>query len=40
MSVFAASGKAVTTSPILAAAIYVGLVVVLLFAVAARMCGA
>jgi general secretion pathway protein M len=33
MSMFAASGKAITTSPILAAAIYVGLVVVLLFAV-------
>jgi general secretion pathway protein M len=34
MSTFAASGKAITTSPILAAAIYVGLVVLLLFAVA------
>jgi general secretion pathway protein M len=34
MSTFAASRKAITTSPILAAAIYVGLVVVLLFAVA------
>ena len=33
MSVFAASRKAITTSPIPAAAIYVGLVVVLLFAV-------
>jgi general secretion pathway protein M len=34
MSAFEASRKAVTTSPILAATIYVGLVVVLLFAVA------
>jgi general secretion pathway protein M len=34
MSTFAASRKAITTSPILAATIYVGLVVVLLFAVA------
>lgn len=33
MSAFAASGKAITTSPILAATIYAGLVVVLLFAV-------
>jgi general secretion pathway protein M len=34
MSVFAASGKTIATSPIAAAAIYLGLVVVLLFAVA------
>jgi general secretion pathway protein M len=33
MSAFTASGKAITTSPILAAAIYAGLVVVLLFTV-------
>ena len=33
MNAFAASGKAITTSPILAAAIYAGLVVVLLFTV-------
>ena len=33
MSVFAASGKAITTSPIPAATIYLGLVVVLLFTV-------
>ena len=34
MSAFTASGKAIATSPILAATIYVGLVVILLFAVA------
>lgn len=34
MSAFTASGKAITTSPMLAATIYVGLVVMLLFAVA------
>jgi general secretion pathway protein M len=34
MSTFAASGKAITTSPLLAATVYLGLVVVLLFAVA------
>jgi len=33
MSAFATSGKAITTSPILAAAIYVGLIVLLLFTV-------
>ena len=33
MSTFAASGKAITRSPLLSAAIYAGLVVVLLFAV-------
>ena len=33
MSAFAASGRAITTSPITAAAIYLGLVVMLLFAV-------
>jgi len=33
MSTFAASGKAITRSPLLAATIYLGLVVVLLFAV-------
>ncbi|MDB5605330.1 MAG: putative ral secretion pathway protein [Bradyrhizobium sp.] len=33
MSAFTASGKAITTSPILAGTIYVGLVVLLLFAV-------
>jgi general secretion pathway protein M len=33
MSTFAASGKAITTSPLLAATVYLGLVVVLLFAV-------
>jgi general secretion pathway protein M len=33
MSAFAASGKAITTSPVLAATIYAGLVVVLLFTV-------
>ena len=34
MSAFTASGKAITTSPVLAATIYVGLVVMLLFAMA------
>jgi general secretion pathway protein M len=37
MNAFAASRKAIATSPILAATIYVGLVVVLLFAVAASI---
>jgi general secretion pathway protein M len=37
MSAFAASGKAITTSPIPAATIYLGLVVALLFAVATSM---
>jgi general secretion pathway protein M len=39
MSAFAASQKALTTSPIVAATIYVGLVVVLLFAVATSITG-